>query len=187
MSKGMLGLVAAGAAVTLVLLVGLVVAALVMAGRDRQVARQHQHQQQQPVKKDVEKVVETGGKQQQPAPLEVDLPPGYDVAYLWTVYASDAVVWRERFAGRTATVLLTPPHAIHDDEAGKFYTLEGYQNGTRREGVRVYLKSTDAERLSRIIREEEKIPPRKQLHARVLIGPDGFRFSDGQIVLIDRP
>lgn len=117
---------------------------------------------------------------------DADLPPGQDVADLWETYATDAVAWRDRARGRYATIHLRPPHDVKESGDGRFYTVQFYPSGRRDHAARIYLRDADARRLSRINREEERVPGDKFLFVRALIDDEGFGFSDGQLSLVDR-
>jgi hypothetical protein len=127
------------------------------------------------------------GKKDEPARQEpkADVEGVQDVLGMWDVCATDAVRWRDDFAGRRVVILLRPPWEVKED-GGRFYTLQEYQNGTRRTAARIYLRDDSARHLSRIVRGEEKVPAWHVLRVEALIDERDFVFTDGVLSVVEK-
>lgn len=156
----------------IVLLTALVIAG---CGLDQDRPKKEEPDREKPAEKPAE-------KQKQESKPRKEVEGVHDTYGLWEVYASDAVLWRDRYAGRRVQLAMRPPHEIKRRDE-RFYVLQGYYNGRRHEGVPIYLRDQDAERLSRISRGEEKLGRGQSMLLRVVIDDTNFSFSDAELII----
>lgn len=108
-----------------------------------------------------------------------------DVLGMWDVCATDAVRWRDEFAGRRVVIFLRPPWEVKED-GERFYAVQEYRNGTRPSAARIYLRDDSARRLSLIVRGQEKVPAWHVLRVRALIDERDFLFTDGELSVVEQ-